>query len=318
MKSLYVFLVAMALIGLPSLSIAKNDTKKKNTTKKTYQKVPPSEPKSTSPSPVNDMMDQQTVATPPTSTPLTDTTAPTTSNEPLENSTQTSHPATSQNPANDDMSSQSPVKASLDSEKNNDTKTSEAPLEDSYGKAEGILGKLLIGPNVTLLGLPTPFRFGVETKFDNLFGVSFDYGLFPNLTISDVKLKYNSWRVVARIFPFRGGFYLGFGYGKQKFTGASRKETAGTEVNYDLTVDTTILVPQIGWRWTSSSGFFFGMELGVQLASKSSAAFSSDAPQAIQATADYESNKKDIEDQGKLIGQTTLPHMALVQIGWFL
>lgn len=254
---------------------------KKAPAKKAVKKVPPSEP-------------EATTATTPTPTPAPETAQPV---EITPAPTQETAPAATTTAA---------------------TETPPATDTEGYGKTEGLLGKFLVGPNVTLLGFPTPFRFGLETKWDNLLGLSFDYGFFPSLTVSDVSVKYNSWRLAARVFPWKAGFYLGLGFGKQNFTGATSKTTAGTAVAYNLTVDTTILVPQIGWRWTSQSGFFFGMELGVQLASSSTATFSSDAPAAIQGTAEYAANKADIEDAGKTFGQTTLPHMALVQLGWFL
>lgn len=176
--------------------------------------------------------------------------------------------------------------------------------------------KFRVGPSVTLLGFPTPFRFGVEAKYDNLVGLSIDYGLFPSLTFSNIKVKYNSWRIGAQVYPFRGSFYLGVGIGKQNFDGSLVKDTAGTSVTYALTINTTIITPHLGWRWVSMSGFFWGMEVGAQLAASSSATFSSDAPAALQSTPEYTQNKADIEDKGKTFGQTTLPAFALVQFGW--
>lgn len=201
------------------------------------------------------------------------------------------------------------------------TTTTPVPTEshsDKYGKSEGVLGKFLLGPNITALGFPTPFRFGVDTKYDNMFGLAFSYGLFPSLTLSSISLKFNSWRVDAKVYPFSGAMYVGVGFGKQTLNANYSKVTASTPVNYALSVNSTIITPHIGWRWVWASGFFYGMEAGVQLSASSTATFTTDAPAAVQATAEYTSNKKDIEDKGKTFGQTTLPHFALVQLGWFL
>ncbi len=188
--------------------------------------------------------------------------------------------------------------------------------EPASAKAH-LLGPVSFGPEVTLLGFPTPFRFGLDTRYDELVGLSFDYGFFPSLTLSNIKVKYNSWRVNARVFPFRGALFVGFGYGKQSLDATKAEVISGTTVNFALNVNTTLLLPHIGWRWGGNSGFFFGVELGVQLASNSTAAFSSDTTNAtILSSTEYNNNKNDIEKKGKDLGQTTLPHFGLIQMGW--
>jgi len=199
------------------------------------------------------------------------------------------------------------------------TTVTETKSEEPTDSSKGLLGDFRIGPSVTLLGFPTPFRFGIEAKYNNLIGLSIDYGFFPSLTLSTVKVKYNSWRVGAQVYPFQGAFYIGFGFGKQNFTGAFTKDTAGTSVDYNLAINTTILTPHLGWRWVGASGFFFGMEVGAQLASSSSATFTSSVDRSTlspTAQAEYDTNKADVEDKGKTFGQTTLPAFALVQMGW--
>lgn len=199
-----------------------------------------------------------------------------------------------------------------------DTKSDESSgSSETYGKREGVLGPVTVGPFITALGFPSPFRFGVESKYQNQFGLSADYGFFPSLTFSNVGVKYNSWRVAAKWYPFSRALFVGVGFGKQNFTGTYTSTISGTAVTQNLDINTTIVLPHVGWRWVCESGLFFGMELGVQIAASSSATYSDNAPgAAVTGSADYAKQKKDIEDKGKTFGQNSLPHFALLQVGW--
>jgi len=278
-----VFLLAIASLCLSSAPALAENAPAKKSSKKAYKKLPPSEP----------------VAAPevsPTPAPSPSPEADATTAAPVE----TPAPA-----APTSVVAEAPPAVS------------ETAQSEGSGKTQGVLGDILFGPSVTLLGFPSPFRFGLEAKYAGLVGLSVDYGLFPNLTFSNIKLKYNSWRVGAQVYPWRGAFYIGVGFGKQNFTAAATDTAAGTTVTYDLTVNTTIFTPHIGWRWVGTSGFFFGMELGAQVAASSTAAFTTDTTDAtVIASAEYQAKKTDLEDKGKTFGQTTLPHFALVQIGW--
>lgn len=197
------------------------------------------------------------------------------------------------------------------------TATDPVKTASGYGKTEGFAGPVVIAPAITLVGFPTPFRFGLEMRGWEYVGLGFDYGFLPSLSFSNVKVKFNSWRITGRAFPFKGSFFLGVGFGKQNLTGTSSNSVSGTTVNYTVDIGTTIITPHVGWRWTWESGFFFGMELGVQLASSSTSTFNSDAPAAIQSNATYVSEKSNVEEQGRKLGKVTLPHFGLVQLGFY-
>lgn len=187
---------------------------------------------------------------------------------------------------------------------------------DGYGKTEGVAGPVVFGPILTAAGFPSPFRFGIDARGYNYFGMGLDYGFLPTLDFSAVKIKYNSWRVLGRFFPFQGAFFLGVGFGKQNLTGSSSNTVQTAAVSYSIELSTTILTPHLGWRWTGQSGLFFGMEFGLQLASSSTSTFSSDAATALQGDATFLAEKAKIEDEARKLGNTTLPHFALLQIGY--
>jgi hypothetical protein len=208
------------------------------------------------------------------------------------------------------------------------------PPHEYYGKAHGLLGNFPIGPTVSILQIPHPLQVGLEGKFLDIAGFSFMYGMFPKLTISDVSVKLDSWDVRARWFPFRGSFFLGAAYGKQKLTG-TKKQSISTNVAQYPTVDiegkveleTPYLSPHLGWRWVAKSGFFYGLELGWQFALNASTTVSTDKDDffntqirpydTTNAAADYDKLRADVVDEGNKIGKIGLPHITLIQIGWY-
>lgn len=190
-----------------------------------------------------------------------------------------------------------------------------------YGKHPGLLGPVTVGPVATAIGAPSPFRVGIEAKYEDLAALVADYGFLPSLSLGDYGVKYNSWRITGRFHPFRGAFYVGVGFGHQSFTGTlTRNESVAAiftgPVTYQIDIDATLLVPQVGWQWEWESGFFLGMELGVQIPLSPTATASSNAPATFQQTPQYKSGQADVEDKGKTYGKTPLPHVALLQAGF--
>jgi hypothetical protein len=76
-----------------------------------------------------------------------------------------------------------------------------------------------IGPKVSL-AVPIPLRIGVEAKWHNMIGGSFDYGILPSLSFNDVSIKGNNWNFAARFYPFLESFFVGVGFGKQSLQGS--------------------------------------------------------------------------------------------------
>lgn len=197
-----------------------------------------------------------------------------------------------------------------------------APVEEksneshsTYGAENPLIPDFAFGPALTLLGLPTPLRFGLETKYLNTVGLSFDYGLIPTIPIDTVTVGLTSWNITAKYYLFQRAMYVGVGFGTQVFTGTS------TDTNVNLTVTatvtTTFLSPHIGWRWVWPSGFFYGMEVGVQVPLTNSTSTTSNNP-ALNSTPEFVDLSNQIDTNARLLGRTPLPLVTLVQVGWFL
>ncbi len=218
-----------------------------------------------------------------------------------------------------------------------DTKVSSREPEEryvGYGKTHGILGDFPIGPTVQILQVPHPLQVGIEGKYLDIAGFSGMYGMVPKFTVNGVGIKLDAWDVRARWFPFRGAFFLGAAYGQQKLTGTKAQavsySAAGqTEsVNLEATdeIKTTYISPHLGWRWVTNVGFFYGMEFGWQFAMSSTATVTTNQdslfedlvrPNDASAYETYRNLKADIEDKSNKIGKIGLPHVSLIQIGWY-
>jgi len=182
---------------------------------------------------------------------------------------------------------------------------------EGYGKQYGLFPNvpLVFGPKLTI-GFIQPVTVGIEAKYANLAGLSFDFGFVPDITIPStspsVKVNWSSWNVAAKVYPFRGSFFLGAALGGRSFTG----KTADVTGNYYASVTSTFILPEIGWRWVTRSGLFFGMEFGWQFVLSYTADFRyNDIPVPTSAN-------KDLQDAAKFIGEQGLPHLGLFTIGY--
>jgi hypothetical protein len=191
-----------------------------------------------------------------------------------------------------------------------------APAPDAaeapYGKPSGLLPGMVIGPKLAILPVPAVYGLGLEAKFGNLVGVSLDYSAWPNLKSGDVTLGYDDISVAARLFPWRGRFYLGAALGQRSFFAKGVEATTGQTVKVD--VKSTYLAPEIGWRFVWTSGFFMGIDLGYQIVLSPKTTLSVPAAAAVADPG----LKKDVEDAGDNLGKIGFPIISLLQLGFYL
>lgn len=175
-----------------------------------------------------------------------------------------------------------------------------------------------IGPKVSL-GVPIPLRIGVEAKWQNMIGGSFDYGLLPSLSFNDVSIRGNNWNFAARFYPFLESFFIGVGFGKQSLKGSKVDSISGQSVTATADYSQTIIIPHIGWRRVFAGGVFFGTELGVQLPLSKDFTVTTDRADVEAA---FPTQTADLKNQANAeadkYGDIPLPWVALIQVGIFL
>jgi hypothetical protein len=201
------------------------------------------------------------------------------------------------------------------------------------GKDEGT-DQFKIGP-VVGLGIPSVFSFGGTLKLTRFLGAGVNIGLIPKVQLSyygDATLSYQHYDIYGRVYPFGGGFFLsgGAGYATVEGTLASSYNgpvpgfgSATANYNGKGSVRTLMLTTLIGYFYTTSIGFSFGVDAGAQIPiAPSQIHFSSELePPALlgfQEVKDYKDKAdQSIRDTLEKIGRTTLPTINL-RIGWIL
>ena len=136
-----------------------------------------------------------------------------------------------------------------------------------------------VGINLGVVTLPRPLLIEGYARVHPYLGVAGNWSYFPKFA-SDALLNwagaqsdttkgelndFSGWEVALRVYPFRGTFYLGVGFGHQNLDGQVT-EKQGTVVGVAQgRVESWVITPRIGWQWVWRSGFAIGVDLGVQV-----------------------------------------------------
>jgi hypothetical protein len=174
-----------------------------------------------------------------------------------------------------------------------------------YGKTEGFLPGILIGPKLSILSIPNP-SIGLEAKLlQNKLGLSIDYDLIPSVKMMDVSVGYRDLNFGVKFYPWQRSFFIGAALGSRAFWAKATEATTQLEVKAE--VSTTYLAPEIGWRFVWDGGFFMGLDLGYQIV------LSSD----VTLHAGTSTESVDVNDAADDLGKIGFPVITLLQIGYF-
>jgi len=174
-------------------------------------------------------------------------------------------------------------------------------------KVEGVIPGVLLGPKVGIVSFPTP-TVGAEVKLGRWLGLSFDYGLVPDVKVRDVTASWTNWAAGARVFPFRGRFFLGGLYGQRSVKLRATDPASGLKGRGRI--DSTYLAPELGWRVVWSSGLALGVDLGWQLVTAKRVRL--DIPTG------YDPGKEqDVRDKADRVARAGIPVLGLLQVGYF-
>lgn len=196
----------------------------------------------------------------------------------------------------------------------------ESSNKETYGKTNGILGSgAVIGPSATLLAIPRLFAVGLESKFlEGRFGGAFNYSFVPSITIKDSKLEFNAWDVRLKWYPGKSAMFWGVAIGQQSLTGTKSDTISGVATTVTVDLDTLFVTPHIGWNWTWDSGFFMGMDIGLQLAaSRDTTVTTNITNTTITNSQEYRDLESKVKDAGDTIGKIPLPMFTFLKVGFF-
>lgn len=188
--------------------------------------------------------------------------------------------------------------------------------------------------------MPSIISVGGTLKLTRFLGAGVNLGLIPKVQLSyygDATLSYQHVDFYGRLYPFGGGLFLhgGLGYaningtltGQQNYSSALGSGSA--DYNGVGKVHTPTLTALLGYFYTTSIGFSFGIDAGAQIpVAPSTIDFSSthsvrtnpaEAAPLIKPQADEYAAKADqsVRDTLEKIGRTTIPTVN-IRIGWIL
>ena len=132
-------------------------------------------------------------------------------------------------------------------------------------------------------------------------------------------VRYREFDAYARVYPFRGGFFVGVGAGQHSVQGTLTDSVQVGALQYGYTgagsVRSTILTPQIGYFRNFAFGLALGVDIGAQIPIKSSditfdTTVTGQVPPAVVAQAE-----QPVRDTLDTIGKTVVP-AANLRIGW--
>ena len=132
-----------------------------------------------------------------------------------------------------------------------------------------------VGLLIGIVSVPRPLDVELQVRINDLFAVGLGYSDFPAF-VADPLLEavgakggsttarldeFSALDVDLRVMPFRGAFFVGTSFGRQKLRGAITESGQTATVDLKLTYAT----PRIGWQWTLGPGFLLGFDFGAQL-----------------------------------------------------
>jgi hypothetical protein len=192
--------------------------------------------------------------------------------------------------------------------------THDRPAHEAKESATSRRDHVRVGALVGV-GFPRPVSVEGIVKLERTLALGLEYSALPQITVSDVQV--GAWAIAgsARVFPFRGPFFVGLRAGRQHLNAQASVSKYGYTVPVALGVDTTFLNPQVGFLWTWDPGFSIGIDAGLQipLTSDTSSSVQTSMPAAAQQYVTPVQNT--LESVADAVGQTTLPTIDLVRIG---
>jgi len=136
-----------------------------------------------------------------------------------------------------------------------------------------------VGANLGIVSIPRLINFEGYARIHPYIGISGGWSTFPKFA-SDAILKwanaksdstdanlndFSAWEVALRIYPMRGTFFLGVGFGQQIVAGNFTELQGGAAgLTASARVESWVITPRIGWQWVWASGFAMGLDFGVQ------------------------------------------------------
>jgi len=192
-----------------------------------------------------------------------------------------------------------------------------SPNERDAASTSEVIDTFRIGPMVGV-GFPRPFNVELFAKYKDVVGLGVEYGFMPRLTVATVDASFYSFAADARVFPFRGGFFVGVRGGRQWLDGKTSLSAGsfGT-LRESVAASTWFVNPRAGFLFTFKSGITLGIDAGVHLPVNPEYSRTSDAGQLDPLIAKQTAGTEDsVAAVVKTLGNGVTPTVDLLRLGY--
>lgn len=166
-----------------------------------------------------------------------------------------------------------------------------------------------VGPLLGL-GLPRPLAIEALVKIERVVGIGIEYSFLPKMNLFGVETAFYAVAADLRVFPFRGGFFLGLRAGYQRISAAATVDIAQLgSLTESAVAESTFVNPRLGFLWTWANGFTIGIDAGVQVPVSSS--ITSTIPTGLVVAVDDSMVKV-----ANALGHSPVPTVDLLKIGF--
>ncbi len=195
-----------------------------------------------------------------------------------------------------------------------------------------------VGPTISL-GFLRLVNFGIEAKVWDWLSIGAFIGGIPETKIPDsttskaekglaAKLSYINYEFRGLVFPFRGSFFIGCGFGYEKFkifaskTEKTPSSSIPPDFEYTLSavgqIDRYYLSPQFGWMAVWKSGILLGTEFGATVSMQPSNSLTLSVSSDLVPAADKTKAENDLKNSLGLdkIQKYPLPFWNIIKIGY--
>ena len=166
----------------------------------------------------------------------------------------------------------------------------------------------------TLFSTLGTIGIGVRASYGDYLGASLDYQTLPTINFSKFSIGTGMFSATARVYPFKGKFFIGGGFGYLHYFLRFR-----SDIDADARVGVPIALINVGFN--GRSGFVFGMDAGLVIPLKKMQATVTAKPG--ESAPDLPQNKLDEQredvtaDINRVLGKIPiLVQLNLVRIGY--
>ncbi len=191
---------------------------------------------------------------------------------------------------------------------------SDQAAEAPASEHEGALGALRIGA-LAGAGFPSAVSGQIVLKLAGWVGATASYGATPSVSVPvapGTTLSQRGFSATARVYPFRGAFFVGVGGGQSVVSSQSSATTQGAYAQNRMQATTAYVVPELGLLHRFSFGLAIGADVGVQIPVASHSATTSSLNGSIAST------PSELRDAMAFVATKPIPVLNFLRLGYVL